>query len=189
MLCQLLQHHPQGLSTQDCLWSEGSQLLSGAKASSLLLPFCWAQLPLTRIQQLSKEPAAPRQGFQLTSGKDHPWSNSCPVGITAEVRKMRRITPAKPPVRKQSSCLTCKQGAGAPLIYMCADRWSDLTYSLQIPLSLKKVAGSYQPQGSKWFLINQPPLASQPLLTAAGGVCFPDVSYLSIWQVLSSLPR
>lgn len=146
----------------DCLWSEGSQLPSAAKASSFLLPFCWTQLPLTCIQQLLKEPSALWCGFQLTSSKDHPWSNLCPVGITAEVRNMRESAPTKPPARKQSSHLTCEQGAGAPMIYMCADRWSDLTYSLQIPLSLKKVAGSYQPQESKWFLINQPPTSPNP---------------------------
>ena len=96
----------------------------------------------------------------------------CPLGIAVEGREMRESAPAKPPVRKQSLCLMCKQGAGTPLTYMCADRLSDLKYALQIPLSLRKVAGSEQPWGSKWFLINQPPR-------------FPTPANSSWWSVFS----
>lgn len=80
-------------------------------------------------------------GHQLSS-KYHPWSYPCPVGIIVEFRDTRESGPAKIPVRKQRLCLMCKQGAGTPLIYMCADRWTDLKYSLQIPLSPRKGASS-----------------------------------------------
>lgn len=148
MSCQLLQlcvqHQPQGLSTQDCLRSEGSQLLSAVKASSLLLPFCWARPPLTCSQQLSKEPSACWHGSPLASSSAVSTIHGQNPALWESLWKseMRESAPTKPPVKKQSLSLMCKKRAGTPLIYMCADRWSDLKYSLQIPSSLRKVAGS-----------------------------------------------
>lgn len=66
---------PQGFSTQDCLCSEGSQLLRGVRSRSLLLPLCWAQLPLAL--QPRQEPSAcwPGLSSAALSSKHHPWSS------------------------------------------------------------------------------------------------------------------
>lgn len=118
----------------------GWQPPNGVKASSLLLPLCWARLPLdwqpTAIRG-ALCPLARVSARHLISTKYHP-GQTLPCGNhcgsqsdEGEYTNKDSCEEAKP--------VLCKQGA---LIYMCADRWSDLKYSLQIPLSPRKGAGS-----------------------------------------------
>lgn len=79
---------------------------------------------------------------QLSSSQQQAWSSPALWESLPGSERWGRNAPTKIPVRKQSSCLTYRQGAGLELISVCADRWSDLKYSLQIPLSPGKAAGS-----------------------------------------------
>lgn len=146
VLCQLPQLCIQLLSPG--LFHPGLPVLRGLTASAwseILFPLLTSLLG-TAAPCLVATPGALclLVWSQLSSSQQQapPVVKPCPVGIPARVTGMRESAPTEIAVRKQSSRLTRGQGAGPELICVCADRWSDLKYSLQIPLSPGKAAGS-----------------------------------------------